>query len=209
MTFDDEESVKKAVDLTVKTFGGIDILVNNASAINLSSTEELDIKRYDLMQNINTRGSFLCSKYCLPYLKKSNNPHILMLSPPIHEIKEKWFKDHVAYSIAKFGMSLCVLGMAGEFSKYGLGVNALWPRTTIATAAVNNLLGGETLMRASRTPDIIAEAAYVILTSDSQKTTGNFFIDDEVLASEGVTDFSKYNTDKTVSNSEISPDFFV
>jgi citronellol/citronellal dehydrogenase len=206
----DENAVKNAVELAVKTFGGIDILVNNASAINLSPTEELDMKRYDLMQSINSRGTFLCSKYCLPYLKKAENPHILMISPPIGEItKEKWFRDHVAYSIAKFGMSLCVLGMSGEFKKYNIGVNALWPRTSIATAAVNNLLGGEAVMKISRSVEIMADSAYVILTSKSDLTTGNFFIDDEVLASEGVTDFSKYNADKNSSIYDLQADFFV
>lgn len=206
----EEESVKKAVELTVKTFGGIDILVNNASAINLSPTEELEMKRYDLMQSINTRGTFLCSKHCLPYLKKSINPHILMLSPPINQItQEKWFKDHVGYSIAKFGMSLCVLGMQGEFKKYNVAVNALWPRTSIATAAVNNLLGGEALMKISRKPEIMADAAYVILTSNSEKTTGNFFIDDEVLASEGIVEFDKYNADKNSKIFDLGADFFV
>jgi citronellol/citronellal dehydrogenase len=205
----DEKSVKAAVELTVKTFGGIDILINNASAINLSGTLETDMKRYDLMQSINTRGTFLCSKYCIPHLKKSDNPHILTLSPPVSLISERWFKDHTAYSIAKFGMSLCVLGMSGEFKSDGIGINALWPRTTIATAAVNNLLGGETLMKISRTPEIIADSAHVILTSDSKKTTGNFFIDDEVLASAGVTDFSKYNYDLKLPQHELATDLFV
>jgi citronellol/citronellal dehydrogenase len=206
----DEQSVKKAVELAVQTFGGIDILVNNASAINLSPVEELDMKRFDLMQSINTRGTFLCSKYCLPHLIKSKNPHILNLSPPLKEItQEKWFRDHTGYSIAKFGMSLCVLGMSGEFQKYKIGVNALWPRTSIATAAVNNLLGGEAVMKVSRTPEIMADSAYVIFTSDSEKTTGNFFIDDEVLASEGVVDFTKYNADKNSTIYDLQPDFFV
>ena len=203
-----EESVKKAVQQTVDTFGGIDILINNASAINLSSTEELDMKRYDLMQSINTRGTFLCSKYCLPHLKKSKNPHILNLSPPLL-MDSKWFKDHVGYTIAKFGMSMCVLGMSEEFRPYGIGVNALWPRTTIATAAVNNLLGGGPLIDKSRTPDIMGDAAYLILTSNSKKTTGRFFIDDEVMISSGVTDLSKYNVNKSLKQHELAPDFFV
>jgi citronellol/citronellal dehydrogenase len=206
----DEQSVKKAVELAVQTFGGIDILVNNASAINLSPVEELDMKKYDLMQNINARGTYLCSKYCLPYLIKSSNPHILMLSPPLKEItQEKWFRDHTGYSIAKFGMSLCVLGMSGEFRKHKIGVNALWPRTSIATAAVNNLLGGDAVMKISRTPEIMGDSAYVILTSDSEKTTGNYFIDDEVLASEGINDLSKYNADKNSTIYDLQPDFFV
>lgn len=206
----DEESVKKAVDLAVKTFGGIDILVNNASAINLFPTEELDMKKYDLMHNINTRGTFLCSKLCLPHLIKSTNPHILVLSPPLNQItEEKWFKDHVAYSIAKFGMTLCVLGMSAEFKKYNIAVNSLWPRTAIATAAVNNLLGGEAVMKISRTVDIMSDAAYVILTSDSTKTTGQYFVDDEVLASEGVTDFTKYNADRNSKMQDLQADLFV
>lgn len=206
----DEQSVQKAVELAVKTFGGIDILINNASAISLLPAEDLEMKKYDLMHQINIRGTYLCTKCCLPYLKKSENPHVLVLSPPLNQItEEKWFKDHVAYSIAKFGMTLCVLGMSAEFKKYNIGVNALWPRTAIATAAVNNLLGGEAIMKISRTPEIMADSAYVILTSDSSKTTGNYFIDDEVLASEGVMDFSKYQADKTASIYDLQPDFFV
>lgn len=206
----DEKSVKDAVELTVKTFGGIDILINNASAINLSGTEELEMKRYDLMHGINTRGTYLCSKYCVKYLKKSFNPHILNISPPLKEITNaKWFKDHTAYTIAKFGMTLCVLGMSAEFESDGIAVNALWPRTSIATAAVNNLLGGEIIMKSSRTPQIMADAAYNILTSDSRQTSGNYFIDDEVLASVGEQDLSKYNYDKNVKQWELASDFFV
>jgi citronellol/citronellal dehydrogenase len=206
----DEQSVKNAVKLAVETFGGIDVLVNNASAINLSPVEELDMKKYDLMQNINSRGTYLCSKYCLPHLIKSSNPHILMLSPPLKEItQEKWFRDHTGYSMAKFGMSLCVLGMSGEFRKHKIGVNALWPRTSIATAAVKNLLGGDAVMKISRTPEIMADSAYIILTSDSEKTTGNYFIDDEVLASEGINDLSKYNSDKNSTIYDLQADFFV
>jgi NAD(P)-dependent dehydrogenase (short-subunit alcohol dehydrogenase family) len=210
-----EESVKKAVELTVEKFGGIDILINNASAINLSCTEELDMKRYDLMQNINARGTFLCSKYCLPYLKKSTNAHILTISPDIKEItKSQWFKDHVAYSTAKFGMSLCTLGMAEEFKQKGynnIGVNCLWPKTVIATAAANNVLGGDSLMRVGRLPSIMADAAYVIITSKSSKTTGNYFYDDEVLLSSGLTsaDLLKYNYDKSVPQSDLAIDFFI
>ena len=208
-----EESVKKAIELTVQTFGGIDILINNASAINLSCTEDLDMKRYDLMQNVNARGTFLCSKYCLPYLKKSSNAHILTISPDIKEItKSQWFKDHVAYSTAKFGMSLCTLGMAEEFKQKGynnIGVNCLWPKTVIATAAANNLLGGDALMRVGRLPTIMADAAYVILTSKSSKTTGNYFYDDEVLLSSGVTDLNKYKYDKNVPQSDLAIDFFI
>jgi citronellol/citronellal dehydrogenase len=206
----DEESVKKAVELTVKTFGGIDILVNNASAISLTPTLETDMKRFDLMLGINTRGTFMCSKYCIPHLKKSSNPHILNISPPLsNNIEEKWFKNHVAYSIAKYGMSLCVLGMAGELKEHKIGVNALWPRTTIATAAVKNLLGGDPLVNVSRKPTILSDAAYLILTSKSNKTTGNFFVDDEVLSSNGVKDFSIYNVKSDLPQTELAPDFFV
>jgi len=207
-----EESVKKAVELTVQTFGGIDILVNNASAINLSSTEELDIKRYDLMQNINARGTFVCSKLCLPYLKKSKNPHILTLSPDVKEItNSKWFKNHVGYSIAKFGMSLCTMGMAEEFKmkEYNVAVNSLWPKTTIATAATDNLLGGDVLLKISRKPEIMADAAYIILTSNSKKTTGNFFYDDEVLLSNGIEDLSVYNYDKNIPMNQLAQDLFI
>lgn len=204
-----EESVKQAVEKAVEKFGGIDILINNASAINLTDTESIDMKRFDLMHSINFRGTFLCTKLCLPYLKKGKNPHVLTLAPPLGEIAEKWFRDHVAYSSAKYGMSMCVLGHAGEFRKYGIAVNGLWPRTTIATAAVNNLLGGQALMEKSRTPDFMADAAHAILTRVSSKVTGNFFIDDEVLASEGVKDFSKYNQVPGMAQHDLAPDFFV
>lgn len=210
-----EESVKKAVELTVEKFGGIDILINNASAINLNCTEELDIKRYDLMQNVNARGTFLCSKYCLPYLKKSQNAHILTISPDIKEItKAEWFKDHVAYSTAKFGMSLCTLGMSQEFKQKGynnIGVNCLWPKTVIATAATNNVLGGESLMRVGRVPEIMADAAYVIITSKASKTTGNYFYDDEVMLSSGLStaDLLRYNYDNKVPQSDLAIDFFI
>ncbi len=205
-----DESVKNAVDLAVKTFGGIDILINNASAINLRPTEELDMKRYDLMNSINTRGTFICSKYCLEHLKKSSNPHILNISPPLNQITQsKWFKDHVGYSIAKFGMTLCAQGMSEEFRQYNIGVNTLWPRTAIATAAVQNLLGGDDVMKTSRTPEIMADSAYIVLTSCSVKTTGNYFIDDEVLASEGDMDLAKYQADKNGTVYDLTPDFFV
>ncbi len=207
-----EESVKNAVELTVKTFGGIDILINNASAINLSSTEELEVKRYDLMQGVNARGTFICSKLCLPYLKQAANPHILTISPNVNEITNKaWFKNHVGYSIAKFGMSLCTMGMAEEFHMkgYNIAVNSLWPKTVIATAATNNLLGGESLMNISRKPDIMSDAAYIILTSNSKKTTGQFFCDDEVLLSSGVEDLSIYNYDKNTPMKDLGFDFFV
>jgi len=205
----DEESVKKAIELTVKTFGGIDILVNNASAISLTNTEETDLKRFDLMMSINTRGTFLCSKHCIPYLKKSSNPHILTLSPPLNDtIKEKWFKPHVAYSISKYGMSLCVLGLAGELENDRISVNALWPRTTIATMAIKTFVG-DSMMKLSRKPEIMADAAYYILTSDSSKSTGKFYIDDEVLSGVGINDLSIYAVDPGKKDYELAPDLFV
>jgi citronellol/citronellal dehydrogenase len=200
-----EDEVINAVQQTVETFGGIDILINNASAINLTPTLALDMKRYDLMQDINTRGTYLCSQKCIPYLLKSENPHILNLSPPLTSITEHWFKNHVGYSIAKFGMSLCVLGMSGEF-RDKIGVNALWPRTTIATAAVQNLLGGDAIMNASRKPEILADAAYYILKRDAKITTGNYFVDDEVLESEGITNLDQY---AVKPGTQLAPDFFI
>ncbi len=200
-----EESVAAAVAKTVETFGGIDILVNNASAINLTGTEQTDMKRYDLMHSINTRGTFLCSKLCIPHLKKAANPHVLNLSPPLN-METRWFAPHVAYTMAKFGMSMCVLGMAGEFKSAGIAFNALWPRTTIATAAINNLLGGSQMMKASRKPEIMADAAYVIFNRPAKETTGNFFIDDEVLASAGKTNLDEYAVDPS---QKLMPDFFV
>jgi citronellol/citronellal dehydrogenase len=201
----DEVQLAEAVHKTVQTFGGLDICVNNASAISLTPTLETDMKRYDLMHQINTRGTFLTSKLCIPHLEKAKNPHILMLSPPL-DMNPKWFAGHVAYSIAKYGMSLCVLGMAEELKPKGIAVNALWPRTTIATAAVNNLLGGEKIIRASRKPEIIADAAHVIFTLPSREFTGNFVIDDTLLAEHGVTDFDKYRVDPSQN---LMPDFFV
>src|SRR5690349_21661203 len=191
-----EEQVFEAVKKTAETFGGIDICVNNASAINLSGTEAVDMKRYDLMHGINTRGTFVTSKACIPYLKKAANPHVLNLSPPLN-MEERWFAPHVAYTMAKFGMSMCVLGMAGEFRKDGVAFNALWPRTTIATAAVQNLLGGDAMIKGSRTADIMADAAYVIFNRPAKETTGQFFVDDEVLASAGKTDLAEYAVDPT------------
>ena len=187
----DEGQIARAVEEGVARFGGIDILVNNASAISLTGTLQTPLKRFDLMHQINTRGTFACSQACLPYLLRAANPHILNLSPPL-SMKPKWFAPHLAYTMAKYGMSLCVLGMAEEFREEGLAVNALWPRTIIGTAAVRNLLGGEESIRASRTPEILADAAHVILTRDSRSCTGNFFIDEDVLRSAGVTDLSKY-----------------
>ena len=200
-----EDQIAAAVAKTVETFGGIDILVNNASAISLTNTESTPMKRYDLMHQINTRGTFACSQACIPHLKKAANPHILNLSPPLN-MEERWFAPHVAYTMAKFGMSMCVLGMAGEFRKAGIAVNALWPRTTIATAAIKNLLGGDAAMRGSRKPAIMGDAAYAILTKPSRDVTGKFFIDDEVLAAEGKTDLSEYAIDPTA---QLLPDFFV
>jgi citronellol/citronellal dehydrogenase len=201
----DEESVKAAIAKTVETFGGLDIVVNNASAINLARTEAVDMKRYDLMNQINTRGTFMVSKHAIPHLAQSTNPHILMLSPPL-DMSEKWFSPHLAYSIAKYGMSLCVLGLAGELRGKGIAVNALWPRTTIATAAVNNLLGGDVLMKASRTPEILADAAHMIFTTPSKELTGQFLIDDTFMHGRGITDFDQYRVDPT---QDLAPDFFV
>ncbi len=200
-----EEQVVEAVEKGADHFGGIDICINNASAISLTPTLQTDMKRFDLMHQINTRGTFLVSKTCIPYLLKSDNPHILNLSAPLN-MEENWFAQHVAYTMAKFGMSMCVLGMAGEFREQGIAVNALWPRTTIATAAVQNLLGGEELARRSRKPEIMGDAAHVVLTRPSREFTGNFCIDDEVLESAGVTDLSGYAVDSSV---ELAPDFFV
>jgi len=201
----EEEMAAQVVQKAVETFGGIDILVNNASAISLTPTAFTEMKRYDLMHAVNVRGTFLMSKLCLPHLKKSENPHILNLSPPLH-MESKWFSSHVAYSMTKFGMSMCVLGMSEEFKDDRIAVNALWPRTTIATAAVKNLLGGDAMIQASRTPEIMADAAYFILQRESSECTGNFFIDDEVLTMEGVYDFRKYAVDPNVKP---MPDFFV
>ncbi len=188
-----------------RTFGGIDILVNNASAINLTSTEQTEAKRYDLMQSINVRGTFLMSKACIPYLKKSENAHILTLSPPIN-LNPKWFGKHVAYTISKYGMSMVVLGLAEELRKYNIAVNALWPKTTIATAAVQNLLGGDYVIQKSRTPEIVADAAFAIVSKPSDTCTGQFFIDEEVLATEGITDFSHYAVNGT---QELMTDIFL
>jgi len=187
----DEAIVKSAIDKTAATFGGLDIVVNNASAVSRTPVAETDMKRYDLMQAVNTRGSFMVSKYAIPHLAKASNPHILMNSPPL-DMKEKWFAGSTGYTIAKFGMSLVVLGLAGELRDKGIAVNALWPRVTIATAAIKNLLGGERVMRMSRTPEIMADAAYAIFHKPARSFTGHFLIDDSFLAGEGVTDFEKY-----------------
>jgi len=201
----DEESVSDAIAKTVETFGGLDIAVNNASAISLTPTTKTDMKRYDLMHQINTRGTFMVSKYAIPHLEKSENPHILMLSPPL-DMQTQWFAPHVAYTMAKFGMSMCVLGMAGELKFSGIAVNALWPRTTIATAAVRNLLGGDAMIRASRTPEIMGDAAHMIFTKPAREFTGKFCIDDTLLVENGVSDLDKYRVDPSV---DLQPDFFV
>lgn len=186
-----DEQILEAVNKAAETFGGIDILINNASAISLSPVEQTEAKRFDLMYSINVRGTFFMSKACIPFLKKSTNAHILNLSPPINMIG-KWFKNHTAYTMSKYGMSMVIIGLSEELKKHNIAANALWPKTTIATAAVQNLLGGEALIKMSRTTDIIADAAYYILQRPSTTCTGNFFIDEQVLAEEGVTDLEKY-----------------
>lgn len=203
-----EEQVEAAIKKTVETFGGIDILINNASAISLTPTEMTDMKKYDLMHSINTRGTFLCSQKAIPHLRKAKNPHVLNLSPPLN-MEARWFQNHVAYTMAKFGMSMCVLGMSAEFASAGIAFNALWPRTSIATAAVNNHLGGDAIMQISRTVDIMSDAAHVILTKNSREFTGNFCIDDEVMASVGVTDLKKYQVNPALSINQLAPDFFI
>lgn len=201
----EEAQVIAAVEKALATFGGIDILVNNASAIQLSGTLTCDMKRYDLMNGINARGTYLTGRTCIPHLKKSKNPHILTLSPPL-DLSPKWFAPHVAYSIAKYGMSLCTLAWAEEFRKDGIAANALWPRTTIATAAVQ-MLGGEAMMKQSRRPEIMADAAHAILCKPSREFTGNFCIDDLVLHAAGVRDFSGYAA--VPGATKFLPDFFV
>lgn len=201
-----EDQIDAAVAATVAKFGGIDICVNNASAISLSTLDKTDFKRVDLMFQINARGTLATTKACLPHLKKAANPHVLMLSPPL-DMNPRWFSGNVAYSIAKYGMSLAVLGLAEELAADGIAVNALWPRTTIATSAIKNLLGGDMVMRMSRKPDILADAAHLIFSQPSKNFTGRFVIDDTFLHEVGgVTDFEDYRVDKTV---ELAPDFFV
>ena len=200
-----EEQVVAAVKQTVEKFGGIDICVNNASAISLTGTLETPMKKYDLMNNINARGAFLCSQATLPFLLKAHNPHILSLSPPLN-MKPHWFGGHVAYTMAKYGMSMCVLGMAEEFKAQGVAVNALWPRTVIATAAVMNLLGGDSVIAASRKPEILGDAAHVILTRDSKTFTGHFCIDEDVLLQSGVKDLAQY---LMTPGTEPLPDYFL
>ncbi|MEI7556365.1 NAD(P)-dependent oxidoreductase [Candidatus Chlorohelix sp.] len=200
-----EEQIQEAVNKTIQIFGGIDICINNASAIQLTGTLETPMKRFDLMHQINTRGTFAVSQACIPHLKQAQNPHILNLSPPLN-MEGRWFAPHVAYTMAKFGMSMCVLGMAEEFKTEGIAVNALWPRTTIATAAIKNIVGGDEMMKHSRTPEIMSDAAYIILTKPSREFTGNFCIDEEVLAAAGVTDFEQYAVSPGTT---LAPDFFI
>jgi citronellol/citronellal dehydrogenase len=190
----DEASVAEAVRRCAEHFGGIDICINNASAINLAATEQIELRRYDLIQQINTRGTFVTSRACLPYLKKSSNPHILTLSPPL-DLQPKWFAGHLAYSLSKYGMSLCMLGLAAEYREHGIACNALWPRTVIATAAVEFALGGAPMLRRCRKPEIVADAAHAILTRDARHCTGQFFIDDRVLYELGVRDFGPYSVE--------------
>lgn len=202
----DDATVFAAVAQAAERFGSVDVLINNASAINLAGTETLDMKRYDLMQDINTRGTFLMSKACVPHLRRAENPHVLTLSPPLN-LDPRWFAHHAAYTIAKFGMSMVTLGLAEEFRDDGIAFNALWPRTIIATAAVQNLLGGEQAMARSRRPEIVADAAHAILTRPSRECTGNFFIDDEVLAAQGVTDLAEYGYGSP--GAELATDLFL
>lgn len=200
-----EEQVDEAVAKAVQTFGGIDICINNASAISMTGTLATDMKRYDLMNGVNTRGTYMVSRACVPYLMRSENAHILNLSPPL-DMKEKWFSPHVAYTIAKMGMSMCTLGMAAEFAPYAIAVNSLWPLTAIDTAAVRNVLGGKSMAMSSRSAQIMADAAYEIFTRISSDCTGNFFIDEALLRDAGVTDFSVYSPD---TDGPLVRDFFV
>jgi len=200
-----EEQVQNVMDKAIEKFGGIDILVNNASAISLTGTEQTEPKRFDLMHDINVRGTFFVTKACLPHLKKSANPHILTLSPPVN-LDPKWFEKHVAYTLTKYNMSMMTIGWAKEFAKDRIAANSLWPRTTIDTAAVRNLLGGVMLANMSRTADILADAAYYILSKPSGECTGNLFIDEQVLAKEGITDLEKYSV---VPGAQLYTDLFV
>ena len=201
----DDRVVGDAVERAVDRFGGIDIVVNNASAIDVSPSATISMKRYDLMQDVNARGTFLLSRTCVSYLLDAENPHVLTLSPPL-SLDPKWFGPHLAYTLAKFGMSMCTLGMAAEHAEAGIAFNSLWPRTIVATAAVQNILGGEAAMARSRRPEIVADAAHVILTRPARTTTGNFFIDDEVLAEAGITDLSGY---AYVDDADLLPDLFL
>lgn len=201
----DELQIQKVVDETVAHFGGIDILVNNASAIYLAGVEFTPAKKYDLMHQINVRGTYLMSQACIPFLKKSSHAHIINLSPPL-DMQPKWFENHTAYTMSKYGMSMVALGLSAEMKPYHIGVNALWPKTTIATAAVQNLLGGDALVRQSRWPSIVADAATIILSKNPTEVTGRFFIDEEVLREAGITDFTKYAVDPAAT---LAPDLFI
>ena len=204
----DEARVEAAVEEAVATFGGLDILINNASAIQLTGTEATAMKRFDLMHEINYRGTFVTSQKCIPHLKKADNPHVLNLSPPLN-LSPTWFGLHLPYTMAKYGMSFCVLGMAEEFKRTGIAFNGLWPKTTIATAAIKNQMGGDHMANASRTPAIMADAAHVILTKPAKECTGNFFIDEEVLREEGIEDFSHYRVNPDLDDSQLLPDLFL
>jgi citronellol/citronellal dehydrogenase len=201
-----EDQIEAAVGRAVETFGGIDILVNNASAISLTGTLETPMKRFDLMFSVNVRATFACSQAAIPHLRRAANPHILNLSPPLN-MSPRWFEDHCAYTMSKYGMSMCVLGMAEELRPDGIAVNALWPRTGIHTAALEMLVGAEAARRSGRKPEIVADAAYLILTRDSRETTGGFYIDEQVLAAAGITDLDRYAEDP--SRVDLFPDFFV
>jgi citronellol/citronellal dehydrogenase len=201
----DDQQIQAAVDKGVEKFGGIDILINNASAIGLTNTEKTEPKRFDLMHDINVRGTFFVSRACIPYLKKGNNPHIITLSPPLN-MDMKWFANHLAYTISKYNMTMIALGLAAELKPFGIAANSLWPKTTIATAAVRNLLGGEALIKMSRTPEIIADAAYYILSRSSSTCTGNTFIDETVLWEEGITNLEQYSVEK---GANLFPDLFI
>ena len=201
----DEGQIQAAVDKAVATFGGIDVLINNASAISLTPTEKTEPKRFDLMHDINVRGTFFMSKACIPHLKNGSNAHILTLSPPLN-MDMKWFANHIAYTLSKYNMTMIALGLAAELKKYNIAANALWPRTTIATAAVQNLLGGQMLINMSRTPEIIADAVFYILSKPATTCTGNAFIDEAVLAAEGITDLSKYSV---VAGAQLYNDLFI
>ncbi len=200
-----EDQIESVVKKSVEKFGGIDILINNASAISLTSTEQTEAKRFDLMHSINVRGTFLVTKSCIAFLRKSSNPHILTLSPPLN-LHPKWLANHVAYTLSKYNMSMMTIGWAAEFKKDKIAANSLWPRTTIATSAIKNLLGGEALMKMSRTPEILADAAYCILKQPSAECTGNLFIDEDVLSKEGITDLDKY---AVVPGGQLYNDLFV
>ena len=201
----DELQIEKVVNDTVAHFGGIDILVNNASAIYLANTESTPAKKFDLIHQINVRGTYLMSRACIPYLKKSSHAHILNLSPPLN-LKPLWFENHTAYTMSKYGMSMIAMGLAAELSPFRIGVNAIWPKTLIATSAVKNLLGGDTLMRQSRWPAIVADAAAIIISNDPGKVTGQFFIDEDVLKEAGVQDLEKYAVDPQAT---LAPDLFI